>query len=60
MCGPERWTVDVGDEPGAEPWRPSHLERAHEEIDRDQELARRVEMGDVVHDILRDDSPEWP
>lgn len=51
----ERFDVDTGSDPGPEPRRPSHLERAHEEIERDMRLARRVELGAREHEVRRDE-----
>lgn len=50
---PERFTVDVGDDPGPEPVH-SHLERAWAEIDADARLAWRQQRSDELADARAD------
>jgi hypothetical protein len=56
---PDRYVVDVGDDPGPEPREDSHLERAQAEIDRERRWmawtdAGEVDMRDIRADAKRD------
>jgi hypothetical protein len=55
----ERFTVDVGDDPGPEPHENTHLERARMEMERSTRGAvwtsgGAVELADVRRDLMRD------